>query len=215
MLMKYKQLLMLMQKAGLSPEQMGERLGISGMTVRRWKDLPGNDDLPDLYNNAALRVVQSLVSEGKLLSDDTLIRSVLTQDWLPFETAAGNLGISMETLDKFKADPKAAIETLSSIGSNSAKRDLVDASIKKINTFKRIGEDWAYRITHLMIVIRAKHLSLTEKLVAYGAFVYLLNPFDFIPDAVPVFGLVDDMFLLSVALAFYLKRYPEFFAKNK
>jgi uncharacterized membrane protein YkvA (DUF1232 family) len=37
---------------------------------------------------------------------------------------------------------------------------------------------------------------------------YLLSPVDLLPDVVPVLGLVDDMVLVPLALAFMVRRLP-------
>ena len=199
----------------MSPEQFGERIGISGMTIRRWKDMPPADELPDIYKNAVLNAVYQLVAEDKLTTKSKTVREALGHDWLPFDMAAANLGISSEMLEKFKNQPEEAAEALSQIGTDKAKRSIVDAKTEEINSHKKKGADWTYRITHLLLIIRSKNLRLVDKLIAYGAIFYLLNPFDFIPDHIPIFGFLDDFFFLGVAIAFYLKRYPEFFEDEK
>ena len=212
--MTYKQLMAIIRDSRLSPEVFGEQLGISGMTLRRWRDLPPDDKLPDLYKDAVVRVAHKLVKEGRLSIESKHLRDLMTQEWLPFETAASGLGMSIGELDSLKQNPDGALETLSQIGGSAKNREIVDASKNKIKLFKKMGEDWKYRITKLLLVVQSKRLSAMEKLVAYGAFFYLLNPFDFIPDAIPIFGFLDDLFFLSIALSFYLKRYPEFFTKK-
>src|SRR5262249_37045156 len=39
-----------------------------------------------------------------------------------------------------------------------------------------------------------------DKLLVIGAIVYIITPIDFIPDFIPFFGQVDDVFLLLTAL---------------
>jgi uncharacterized membrane protein YkvA (DUF1232 family) len=38
--------------------------------------------------------------------------------------------------------------------------------------------------------------------------VYLLSPLDLVPDTIPVLGLVDDVVLVPLAIAFLVKRLP-------
>lgn len=38
---------------------------------------------------------------------------------------------------------------------------------------------------------------------------YVLSPVDFIPDLIPVLGLMDDVVLLPLAIRFILKRLPD------
>ena len=198
-----------MKEAKLSPEQFGERLGISGMTIRRWKDLPSADELPDIYKNAVLNAVYQLVAEDKLTTKSKTVRDALGHDWLPFDMAAANSGNFDSCWKNSRAGPEEAAEALSQIGTDKAKRLIVDAKMNEINAHKKKGADWTYRITRLLTIIRSKKLRLVDKLIAYGAIFYLLNPFDFIPDHIPIFGFLDDFFFLGVAIAFYLKRYPE------
>lgn len=58
----------------------------------------------------------------------------------------------------------------------------------------------------MLEVIRSKDLTLADKLVAYGALFYLITPMDFIPDAIPVVGYLDDFAVLGLALAYYAHR---------
>jgi len=46
------------------------------------------------------------------------------------------------------------------------------------------------------------------KLGALLIVLYLVSPFDLIPDALPVVGVVDDLVLLPLAIRFLLKRLP-------
>lgn len=43
-------------------------------------------------------------------------------------------------------------------------------------------------------------VGIVDKLMVAGAIAYLLNPFDFIVDAIPFLGQVDDVYLLGLAL---------------
>ncbi|MDE2313589.1 MAG: DUF1232 domain-containing protein [Elusimicrobia bacterium] len=58
-----------------------------------------------------------------------------------------------------------------------------------------------------MDVIRSPQLTLTDKLVAYGALFYLITPFDLIPDTIPGIGYLDDFAILSLALLYYERRF--------
>lgn len=47
------------------------------------------------------------------------------------------------------------------------------------------------------------------KVLLLMAFVYLVSPIDIIPDfIVPILGQVDDLFILMIALKFFLKKCP-------
>jgi uncharacterized membrane protein YkvA (DUF1232 family) len=72
-----------------------------------------------------------------------------------------------------------------------------------------MGREWKKRITTLWKVVRSNKLTHFDKLVAYGALFYLLTPIDFIPDHIPVFGLMDDYLVLGIAVAYYAKNFKE------
>lgn len=215
MLMTYRQLFRIMKRAKLSPEQFGSLIGISGMTIRRWRKTPSDAVLPEIYAGAVVRALRRLVVERRLSSTEPDVQQALKADWLPFDVAASGMGLSSEVLGKLAGDPRGAIDTLSEIGSSEEKRGVVDASMSVVRSFGKKGKDWAYRIRKLLSVINSRDLHAVDKLVAYGALFYLLNPFDFIPDHIPVFGLLDDFFFLSAALTFYLQRYPHLFKDDR
>ena len=58
-----------------------------------------------------------------------------------------------------------------------------------------------------MNVIKSKKLSSVDKLAAYGALFYLITVIDLIPDTVPFFGLMDDLTIMGLVSAYYLKRF--------
>ena len=117
-----------MKEARLSAEQMGEMMGISGMTIRRWKDMPGNQPLDPLYERALTSVVFRLVAEGKLSDKSKAAKSVIAAGFLPFSPAAKSMGLSDEALERFRNDPQNGIETLSQIGSDAKRKSVVDRS---------------------------------------------------------------------------------------
>ena len=47
------------------------------------------------------------------------------------------------------------------------------------------------------------------KLGTLGIVLYLLSPIDLIPDVVPVFGVVDDLVLVPLAIRWLYRRLPE------
>ena len=49
-------------------------------------------------------------------------------------------------------------------------------------------------------LVRDSRVSMTDKLLVAGAIAYVLSPFDLIPDFVPFFGQVDDVFLVVTAI---------------
>jgi uncharacterized membrane protein YkvA (DUF1232 family) len=207
-------LLSLFEEAGLSPEKGAELLGVSGMTLRRWRSQPGRAQLPKVYERAAEEAVHRLIADGKLSASSPLIRSVIESSRaLSFQTTLKSLGFSASMLkgSNFQAD--AIVRGLSEIGGDEARKSEVDHNKKKIFSFAKLGDDWKRRIEGLWTVLQSKDLTLLDKLVAYGALFYLLTPFDLIPDYIPVFGLLDDFAILGLAIVYYAKRYPHLVKK--
>ena len=213
--MQYSHLLSVMKDAQLSPEQMAERLGVSGMTLRRWKAEPSTEKLPKLYENALVGVIYELVAEGKLPVDHSAVQAVMAQSqWAPMAPAVAALGIEPGVLKGGAANERSLMESLSQIGLKEGHKSEVDKSKSHILSFKKMGAEWAKRVTSLWKVVTSAELNTIDKLVAYGALFYLIYPFDLIPDYIPVFGYMDDYIVLGFAVAYYLKRFPQLFAQD-
>ena len=49
-------------------------------------------------------------------------------------------------------------------------------------------------------LITDKRVSMVDKLLVAGAVAYIVMPIDLIPDFIPFFGEIDDLFILVLAL---------------
>ena len=49
-------------------------------------------------------------------------------------------------------------------------------------------------------LLKDKRVLTRDKTILAAAIAYVLNPLDFIPDMIPFFGLVDDLYLVALAL---------------
>jgi uncharacterized membrane protein YkvA (DUF1232 family) len=89
-------------------------------------------------------------------------------------------------------------ERLSALVTEAAKKA---ASLPK----EEFKETWAYFQTMLRLV-RAynrgdyREVAMTSLIVMVAAIIYVVNPFDLLPDWVPGLGLLDDAFILDVAI---------------
>jgi len=208
----YSHLKILLKDSGFSPEQLGNRIGMSGMTLRRWSELPAGDHVPELYKSAFHEVVYELLAEGVLPKDSEIVDVVLKEaEGSSFNAAIKNLGFTDDFMKSAKPDSESVVRGLSQIGAQKSKQESVDRSGKRILSYAKLGEDWKYRVKTLYSVIRSKELTRLDKLAAYGALFYLLTPFDLIPDHIPVFGLLDDFFILGLVAVYYVKRFPQLF----
>ncbi len=206
MLMITSHLLTLLREAKLSPEQLGSRIGVSGMTLRRCRMRSPARPLPGIVEKKFVDAVYQLASEGRLSVDSASVKNMLAnKHYIPFRMAITHLGCSEAMLEQAKNDPRRLIECVAQIGDSVSRRVDVDEKQKKISSFMKISNEWTSRISLLQQVIRSRSVLSFEKLVAYGALFYLITPLDLIPDHIPVFGLMDDFSILGFAVAYYTK----------
>jgi uncharacterized membrane protein YkvA (DUF1232 family) len=62
----------------------------------------------------------------------------------------------------------------------------------------------------LWAAVRHPQAPLWLKLGTAGIVLYLVSPIDVIPDFIPLFGLVDDVVLVPLAIRFLLRHLPAF-----
>ncbi len=60
----------------------------------------------------------------------------------------------------------------------------------------------------LALAARHPHTPWYAKLVVAGCVAYALTPVDFIPDAIPVVGLIDDLIFIPLAIALAVRFIP-------
>jgi uncharacterized membrane protein YkvA (DUF1232 family) len=210
--MNYKQLKIILDETGLSPERLSSRLGISNLTYRRWLKRPPNDPVPKEYERTIAGGIYQLLNEGQLSHDSKTVGNFV-EHHLPefFQAAIGQFKVSEDVFAEKSPHQDRVTSVLLHIGTNTKARQRVEASAGKIQKFAIWGSAWKGRIGILTKAIRSKKLTAVDKLVAYGALFYLILPFDLIPDTIPIFGYVDDFGILGFAVAYYLKNYPKIF----
>ena len=175
----------------ISPERFGKETMVSNMTIRRMIRKDGATLIPEKYH----------------LQFDQHVRSAVAASEDSLTTLAANLMKS--------ADPNAEPGGFNSL------LDELEQSGKKINDLGKLESDvktklFDFRIdkilrTHvgsLVVAIRSKKFSTQQKAVCVGALLYLVNPLDLIPDAIPVIGYLDDFAVLSLAVAFLARTAP-------
>ncbi|MHB1563102.1 MAG: YkvA family protein [Leptospirillum sp.] len=202
------QMLSLMAATGYSPEDLGKVIGVSGMTLRRWVQKLPPAPVPAVYVSAIRDACYRLIAENRLDPELPVVKEILSEGSSnEYQAAIQNLGLR----HGFKIDqtvPHDQILTcLLQIGSYTEKRITVDENPKKVFSFKKLGEEWSERITVLWKVVRSKKIASPDKVVAYGALFYLLTPIDFIPDHIPIFGLIDDFGVLGIAATYYTRKF--------
>lgn len=190
----------------MSPEALAEHMGISNMTIRRLLEKPPQMKLSKLYSNALTNVIYELIAKGIILPESKLTAEIIKEHSPAYlDAAVKNLDIPKDfNLSGGHVNQERLVSWLTQLGSNKAKEQEVDNSLKNISKFKGWGKEWSFRITTLLETINSKKYSLTKKFVAYGALFYLICPFDLIPDAIPVIGYMDDFLILGLAAAYIL-----------
>jgi uncharacterized membrane protein YkvA (DUF1232 family) len=209
--MQIGQTLDLLDKTGLSPESAARELGVSGMTLRRWRDKPRTEELPEIYRAAMEPLLRRLVGEGVLHPEDADVAAALVGPVDPFQKALKDSGITLKALGAPGKSRGIVTKGLASIGDNERRQDQVRSSGKMLERLKAMGGEWRSRIEVLMLALRSKEITALDKLVAFGALFYLICPFDLIPDAIPVIGYADDFIILGIAVLYYRKRFPHLF----
>jgi len=58
-------------------------------------------------------------------------------------------------------------------------------------------------------LLKDSRVPVEDKAILFAALAYLFNPADFLPDAIPFFGMVDDLYLVALALLRLLNHVDE------
>lgn len=213
--MQYSQLFRLIDDAGVSPEAAAARLGVSGMTLRRWRSKPGREELPAMYARAFEPAFYQMVNDGTLAPDLPSVRGLM-QGSIPaaVQSAVKNVGFSATMLEGESKSDDRLMGGLAELGADPERRKTVDKNRANIASFALRGPNWCRLIDGLLPLLRSKELTLPDRMVAYGALVYLLCPLDLISDFIPVFGLLDDFAVLQIAMLHYAARFPHLAEKT-
>ena len=209
-----RQMLDVLDKTGLSPEKAAAELGVSGMTLRRWRDKPAGEPLPEIYRRASRPLLTRLVGEGKLSFQDSNVAAALAPDDDGFLKTLRDVGITHEALAEPEKFGGVVAKGLEKLGDDENRRRQVDTSGKLIARVRAMGAKWRSVIDDMKVALASDQVTALDKLVAVGALFYLIMPFDLIPDAIPVFGYMDDFIVLTIAALYLRKRYPRLFPKR-
>jgi uncharacterized membrane protein YkvA (DUF1232 family) len=206
--MDNSQLLIILNATGFSPEEFGRRIGLSGMTIRRWLRKPEGTTVPRVYFPAIREACLALVGEGKLDASLPELQPVLFSvgSSAGYQAALRNLGLGDDFTGGRPVSRDQILSGLLQIGAQMPKQTDVDGHSSEVSAFKKLGDEWSSRITTLWTIVRSRKMDLPDKFIAYGALFYLLTPVDFIPDNIPFFGLIDDFAILGLAAAYYTRR---------
>lgn len=198
----------LLKAVGYSPEELGDVIGISGMTLRRWLKKPKRAPIPRAYVPAIRDACYRLIAEGRLDPGLPVVQAMVSE--MPsaeHQAALRNLGLHQGFKTDQTGSQNQVVAALLHVGIQTSKQTEVNMNVDKVFSFKKLGDEWARRIAILWKIIHSKKIDFPSKLVAYGALFYLLTPIDFIPDQIPFFGLLDDFGVLGIAVTYYTNRF--------
>lgn len=204
--MEIQQILTLIEETGLSPEDVADRMGVSGMTIRRWQQKPATDRLASLYIEGLRKAIFELVLDGSLKADSRSAQWAFSSaDPISQRAALIALGFPMDGTNLQTWDTEQLLSAIGRMGAIEPNQVYVSANAEKISTFKSLSDRWSEAIAYLQSALSSVKLRPADKFVAFGAICYLLMPFDLIPDSIPVVGLLDDFAILSLANEHYRK----------
>ena len=173
-----------------SPETFAKEAKISGMTVRRWLRRPSAHRIPEKYH-----ATLDLVSEDRLTAGVSFdMQSALEQSGSSFEGLIAELeesGKKCQDLDQLEKDTKAKFKD------------------------KNIGKELRSQVNLVLKSIVSKRLPLKYKAMCIGAVLYFINPFDLIPDAIPVVGYLDDFAVLTLVVGILGKHAHHVLSENQ
>jgi uncharacterized membrane protein YkvA (DUF1232 family) len=206
--LKIAHLKTLMEEGELTPEKLAKRLGISNMTVRRWLKGNGDREIRPLYEKAIYGVVYEMLLEGALPFNSQSVRRVTEESQkLPFKALLKGLGFGAALRDAPGFSPDRLMVGLSQIGAKEEARVEVEKTPQRFRFLGRLGEEWKEKISILKRVVSSPRMSSVDKLAAYGALSYLLSPVDLVPNSLPLFGLMDEYFILGLTADYYRKKF--------
>lgn len=163
-----------MKKNSLSPEFVSRQIPLSNMTIRRLLRLADSKVIPDKYqvHISQLFVKDSKHSDGKAI--------VNPQD-LDNQDMISQLIIDAENTENADKVKSVKIDLEKKIRKESFQSTILNF----IKTLRK----YAFMKGHSK-----------EKLIALGALLYFINPFDIVPDALPGIGYIDDIGVMSLVI---------------
>ena len=206
--MKYSHLLICLDLTGLSPERLAPYFNVSNMTLRRWKLKP-RQKIEKAELEKIKQGIHSLIGKGLLSAEDPCVSSLLENQTSSYiQSVISYLGIDSNFFHKPKSKDDAVL-SLGKIGSSEERQEKVIHRNTEIKKHFKNGPIWKEQLNFLLKIIKSKALNKSQKFVAYGALFYLITPFDFIPDHIPIFGLLDDFALIGITVAYYQSQFFE------
>jgi hypothetical protein len=164
-----RQMLDVLDKTGLSPEKAAAELGVSGMTLRRWRANPAGEELPEIYRRASRPFLTRLVGEGRLSHQDPDVAAALAPDDDGFLKTLHDVGITHQALAEPEKFGGVVAKGLAAIGDDENRRRQVESSGKLIARVRAMGDQWKRVVDDLRLALASEQITALDKLVAVGA----------------------------------------------
>lgn len=161
-----------MKKTHSSPEAISKKIPLSNMTIRRLLQLADTKPIPEKYQLH----VASILRPGEP-------PAAAATPHHPVDAFQGEDMISQLINDAKNADDAEKIK--SDLEKKIKKESFHTTILNSVRTLR----EYAF----------AKASS-KKKWIALGAILYFINPFDIVPDALPVVGYLDDIGVMTLAI---------------
>lgn len=204
--MKLSDVKSLQDESGMTAEQMGEVVGMSGMTLRRWYLQKPATKVAPIYAQAIVSAIFKMIENGRLNpSGKSAVMARKMTDVSPQRASLLMMESTPLADGKGRNFEENIVGFLSRIGQRPEREAHVSKNKKRLGKLEAMGRTFAEKISSLSKIGFSLKATMFDRSVAIGALFYLLQAFDLIPDIVPVFGFIDDFGVLMVASS-YLNR---------
>jgi len=202
----------LMLESKLSPEKFGSRLGISGMTLRRWKTAKRTQMLPKIYQLALIDMIHQLLGEGVLSFRSKVVRKILKSQ----KDMSGKALVRLLSIPKdcLSGRDQHVIAALVQMGKSTTNRRLVDKGQKALSKIGKQGACWASALAKLRGILASEESSKHQVDLSYGALFYLLSPVDLILRPIEFFSKMHIFGVLNLVI-FYVANVERDFSASR
>ncbi|HWU42313.1 MAG TPA: YkvA family protein [Bdellovibrio sp.] len=205
--MKVNQIAKLIKDTGLSPERLALYFQVSNMTLRRWLKKPAVYQIPTQYETNLYQGILSLVRDGFLKRENPVVFEAYDfMQSLSTKNSFMMMDLSIEDFEKNVQNEEHMVELCLKLGQKDNSLSYIQENEEKLREYESSHKSFGEKVSSLWKILKSVDVQPSHKYVAIGALFYLLFPFDFIPDAIPGVGFLDDMAVLAVAMNYYFKK---------
>jgi len=178
-----------MKEQELSPEMLASKIPVSNMTIRRLLAKAPPTAIPVRYH------------------------AHLDQFFTPGEAPAPAMdpqqAATLEALTSADADFNELLQDLERQGGEVKNTSKLENDVKAKIRSSKIGKSLGHVAQTLVQTLKKEGITSKSGMLAAGALLYLINPFDLIPDAAPVLGYLDDFAVLSLVVTRLTTRFSD------